>query len=381
MDPIAFCISHRQKLQFIMVLVIVSFIVGLLYSIIVHLPRSQWPHSVRDYQGNVRFYAEVSITIVHDERPYLSYRLDDIEPYASPSNTEYFQCIEAFQILNIDPLSFWRRFLPITFFEPAYAESLDSTIKIPKQVCYDPVHLRHPFEKTFEGPISGTLEMYANTYRYPYDELDIPLGLRFFGYKEDDGRSDYIQIPVNVTYHLSFPGWELKRTELEALEPEDVTRIDGPVPSWYPLSVTRIHLVRPFLYRLLTPVLLVCVVLFMILIPLIKDLGSFVEATTAMIFGLWGIRQVLLPTNVSGPTMLDPAFLILYVLLAVAILSRFTVMPLFRISKQLHPQVIETVGPSGETSQSVPTKEPDQEAKDHVTKTAAAQEDPDNQNG
>jgi hypothetical protein len=76
---------------------------------------------------------------------------------------------------------------------------------------------------------------------------------------------------------------------------------------------------RSFIYKYFTPLLITLLMIFIVMTIFIKDLMVFCEFVIAIIFGLWGGKQILLPSDVVGFLALDIIFFGLYVILGIFI--------------------------------------------------------------
>jgi hypothetical protein len=57
-------------------------------------------------------------------------------------------------------------------------------------------------------------------------------------------------------------------------------------------------------------------------LPKIDELGAFVEVSIAIIFGLWGTRQLMVPFETQEPILLDLILLLLYSLLLIPVIIK-----------------------------------------------------------
>ncbi len=73
---------------------------------------------------------------------------------------------------------------------------------------------------------------------------------------------------------------------------------------------------RPLLFRLTYPFLIAAMLLIIGLLPFIETLDGLMEVTAAILFGIFGLRQVMTLPNSQGQTILDVIFIGLYVVLA-----------------------------------------------------------------
>lgn len=87
------------------------------------------------------------------------------------------------------------------------------------------------------------------------------------------------------------------------------------------------HLQRRPSLQILTIVLLIATFVFILLLATISDTGSALEVSVGILLGLWGIQEILIPTNIENTTPVHEAILFLYLLFASVALFRFVVKP------------------------------------------------------
>ncbi len=80
---------------------------------------------------------------------------------------------------------------------------------------------------------------------------------------------------------------------------------------------------RPLLFRVTFPFFMVGMILLISMIPLIGDRDTLVDITAALLFGIFGLKGIIGPSETLGQTILDVGFISLYVVLAFATLLFF----------------------------------------------------------
>jgi hypothetical protein len=88
------------------------------------------------------------------------------------------------------------------------------------------------------------------------------------------------------------------------------------------MTTVRITFQRPLGRRALTVILLGTLFVFILSLLFLEETATFLEVAVGILLGLWGVREVLLPPYVTGPTMIEPLVLMLYFALVVAVLLR-----------------------------------------------------------
>ena len=144
-------------------------------------------------------------------------------------------------------------------------------------------------------------------YEYPYDKVIGAVEIYF--QMGSSIKDDAVKIAPSVDWKLNFPNWELADTKTQG-------------------SRLEFELRRSYTIRVLTPVLLICLLFFILTIPFIEGLGDVAQVVTGIIFGLWGTRQLLIPSSINWPTLLDSLFMILYVALAIMTFVRLLIAPI-----------------------------------------------------
>lgn len=108
-------------------------------------------------------------------------------------------------------------------------------------------------------------------------------------------------------------------------------------PEWLdiPASIVTIELQRPLGIRVLTILLLVSTTLFIAALYYVEETGTFMEVAIGILLGLWGLQDVLIPSDLEGQTMIGAIILGLYAWLAFVSFLRFLVKPAFKkLSRQ-----------------------------------------------
>jgi hypothetical protein len=77
---------------------------------------------------------------------------------------------------------------------------------------------------------------------------------------------------------------------------------------------------RPLILRLATPFLIVVMIAVIMLLAFVESLDSLFEICVGLLFGIFGLKQVIAPSENVGQTMMDVVFIGLYVLLAVTLM-------------------------------------------------------------
>lgn len=87
-----------------------------------------------------------------------------------------------------------------------------------------------------------------------------------------------------------------------------------------------VHIVfrRQLLYIVLYPLIIFFLLILIVALPAIKNTDTYLTALIGLLFGVWGIRQILLPNYITWPTFLDPIIIAFYMLVVIGALLKFT---------------------------------------------------------
>jgi hypothetical protein len=138
------------------------------------------------------------------------------------------------------------------------------------------------------------LTLPSDTMLYPFDDLQLAHSLAVAG-----GTPTRL-LRVRAVYHLALPG----RIFAHGLFWEQPKHASG--------EVAELHLVRPWSYRLLAPVIVLALFLCALLLLLIQERGTFITASIALTVGTWNARQLLIPLSDVRYTLLDAGLLLVY---------------------------------------------------------------------
>lgn len=193
----------------------------------------------------------------------------------------------------------------------------------------------------------------TSSYYFPFDHRSLDVFLSLEGYVETSSNNDIdtkqrqpLQIAPNVTGWIIIPEWEVSTSyttgyvyTIDSISEGKVVCEINPISSEHLSSEhatafaeeksTCLHLKfkRPLVYRVLTVVLLGSILLFIILLIFVKETSTFMEVAVGILFSLWGVRGVLIPSNVTWPNIIEPLILILYACLALAAFIRVFIRP------------------------------------------------------
>lgn len=113
---------------------------------------------------------------------------------------------------------------------------------------------------------------------------------------------------------------------------------------------------RPVIYRTLAIVLFLLMFMAILLLLRVREVGSLVEASVGILFGLWGVRQILLPSFVQWLTIVDIGLVYCYILLAAVLLIKSILVPQLSQRKSLRNTKTLTPVPSEENNSGIKDK-------------------------
>ena len=157
-------------------------------------------------------------------------------------------------------------------------------------------------------------------YYYPFDKrtLDLEIWVET-EITYEDGTQEGQMIAPNVHAEYNLPDWQLNLYK-EQVKPEN-----------RPHNITRYQLTlqRSFASRLLTTTLLSSLFIIITLLSFTHQMDAFIQASVAVLLTLLGIQDLLVPVAILQNTIVDQSILGLYILFALAVLSRLTIKPIW----------------------------------------------------
>jgi hypothetical protein len=263
---------------------------------------------------------------------------DDIELYHGIQLPDEV-CLDQFQVVEVvshpgSELSADRELqvrLGPSGFESAKALHLVSGIKLP--FCFplerpdyvgdDQTSYTFEFPETQEPRLSFP-NSEQDHFWYPYDSFEI----KFAAFVKYRLMREQLALTTVSDYELgsiTIPdsrGWFIEQNE----EIED--------NSPYPFSersilddvdlVNALHFQRPLFERIAYPSIILTVLLFIILLAFVRSTATFIEGGVGVFFGIFTLRQVILPVGMEIRTMMEYAIGALYFVFAMALILHVT---------------------------------------------------------
>lgn len=154
--------------------------------------------------------------------------------------------------------------------------------------------------------------------RYPLDGVFMDFFVWLEVVPKDGG--PVITVAPDVVFSNVLPGWA------------QTARISQPkmVLDSMPTNSTLVSfdLHRPISQTVLTWSILGLLSVFALAILFVSDAGSAAEVAVAILLGLWGVQEFLIPSNVEGLTLVHFAQYLIYLTLGWATLFRFVLRPI-----------------------------------------------------
>jgi len=180
--------------------------------------------------------------------------------------------------------------------ESAYREPISAAIQVPR----------------YGGSLGSYWDEMLNksidpSYYYPFDyrKLDVVTWVEI-SYEDSGGKTVLMNITPKVVGYISISNWDTNVQISQESSPElghDFARVN-------------VIFQRPLAYRALTVVLLLSLFIFIFLLVFVDSISSLLEVALGILLGLWGVQDILVPKDITWPTIIDPLILTLYVFLA-----------------------------------------------------------------
>jgi hypothetical protein len=161
-------------------------------------------------------------------------------------------------------------------------------------------------------------------YYYPFD--DRSLNIEIWTETEIEYEDGSIELRIsapNINTQYNLPDWQLHLYQ-EQTTPENRDHL---------ITSSHLTLQRAFASRLLTATLLSSLFIIIILLSFTNQIDAFIQASVAVLLTLLGIQDLLTPAALTETTLINQIILGLYILFALAVLSRLTVKPIWDYTK------------------------------------------------
>lgn len=177
-----------------------------------------------------------------------------------------------------------------------------------------------------------------DTYFYPFDKYEADFNLQVNGELIQDEQVVHYVLEPDLIYDIDANEWQIQ--VINEGQP-DTER-------------NRLHFVleRPLFQRIITAVILISIAFLIVLLITIQERGAILEVTAAVLFSLWSIQPLLIPSNVTWTTVINQIILFNYALLALVLFLRIVVIPAWlRLGHGSSAKLIEKQSEDRETKQ------------------------------
>jgi hypothetical protein len=172
-----------------------------------------------------------------------------------------------------------------------------------------------PYSEVIALPVAGWPQ------RYPFDTYELTLGIAAEGIQADGTRTPLAAEALREQHVFVTVEDTVSRLTMTAptpLDPDSVTVAGAAVPFF---AVDRLSWHRPLYIRFLAVLLVLLIGASAVFALSLQDLQSLLLGIGGIILGVWGVRSVVVRTEMPDLTAIDVAlaFIILFLLLALAI--------------------------------------------------------------
>lgn len=238
-----------------------------------------------------------------------------------------------------------------------YCVSLERGTKIGK-VSINEVPVKDYFSPSGNFEKLGELELQINAdnFLYPYDSFAPKIGLQIKYRLLDDGKlliNEVASPRLSVTNQPNIIEWDIKISGKEepstSFHPDWLTIVGMDDVKQY--RTLDIAFARPLILQLTYPIIIGSLLLLVALLARVQSLDTFMEGSVAVLLGIFGLKELLLPPDIKVRTILDIAILGLYVTFAFA-LARFLLTLYFQTQRDdAQSTAQETAQPENSSSQ------------------------------
>jgi|GEM_PF-3847711 len=185
-----------------------------------------------------------------------------------------------------------------------------------------------------------------NHFWFPYDNVDLNLSLvaeiSFYNNTElvlEERHSPLLSIYASdiVGYEIYYMGESTLFAPFFREEPTS-SGVEF-VPTTDKVIFTALRFVRPVFERIIIPSLFMVMLAFIILLAFVESVESFIQGGLAVFFGLFSLRQIVLPATTEVRTIVDVAVWGLYFAFAGALILQFRLPNFSMVAKTLSHKV------------------------------------------
>jgi hypothetical protein len=173
-----------------------------------------------------------------------------------------------------------------------------------------------PYSETVALPVSGWPQ------RYPFDTYALTLGLTAETTSLDGNRALFDAQEARAQNVFVTLEDSVSRLSMSAPVPVDPASVSSPGSSGTYFAVDRVSWQRPAYLRLLTILLVLLIAASAVFALSLKDLEDLLLGIGGIILGVWGVRSIVVQTELPDLTWVDIALALIILLLLLALAIR-----------------------------------------------------------
>jgi hypothetical protein len=181
------------------------------------------------------------------------------------------------------------------------------------------------------GPVSQTVQLpvRVQALRYPFDAFDLMLGLTLVQVDAATGAVHRPAAEASARMHVTLQS-ELPQMNMSAPQPRDPESLRTNEGRYHFFAIESLHFNRWRAGQGLTVLLVLLIAAAAAYAVLLRSLHDLILSAGGLVIGVWGIRSVLVPNNVSGRTGVDVALALVIIFLLGAMSIRVALLVLSR---------------------------------------------------
>jgi hypothetical protein len=162
------------------------------------------------------------------------------------------------------------------------------------------------------GPVIQTVQLpvRVQTLRYPFDAFDLVLGLALLQTDETVGAQNRPPDEAGARMHVTLQS-DLPQLNMAAPVPRDATSLNMEEEGFDYFAIDALRFSRWRAGQGLVVVLVVLIAAAAAYAVFLRPLHDLILSTGGLVLGVWGIRSVLVPSNIGGRTGVDVALALL----------------------------------------------------------------------
>lgn len=180
------------------------------------------------------------------------------------------------------------------------------------------------FEFPEKKDLFDLIYTYTNTYNlfyYPYNTKDIDFAIQLTYHLENGStksESRVIAPPIQILYNHTNT-WNFESSSI--IQPVSASQMEY---GWSagPLKIVQTSISGPTFYKVITIIILLGLYFLTGILLIIEDDGDFVGATGAILFGIFGTKQIISPNLPIEHNIIDTIIFFLYIFITLIVVER-----------------------------------------------------------